>query len=141
MQILQRITVGILIGFSSLGVIAHPTNATNSPLNLTVISNQGDDFANLIERGETSATNTIKRAFAKNSRTNQVSLVILGEHNAQKVPMMKISVSRAQWKRQPKIKVWTKYYRDAGKLLGFSNNHINLTTPRESKVVRAKVKN
>jgi hypothetical protein len=139
MKFFRQVIIGTVIACSGLGAIVNPVAAVKSPSNITVVSNDGDNFANLVQRGESAAIGTIRRSFSRNSRTNQISLVVLGDRNAQKVPMMRVSVTRSQWQRKPRIKAWTKYYRDAGKILGFPNNQI--TAPNPSNVSKSKPTN
>ncbi|PAX51127.1 hypothetical protein [Brunnivagina elsteri] len=135
----RQVVIGIVIACSGLGQIINPAFASKTPSNITVVSNNGDNFANMVQRGESAAISTIRRSFSRNSRTNQISLIVLGDRNAQKVPMMRISVTRSQWQRKPRIKAWTKYYRDAGKILGFPNNQITAANP--SNVPKSKPNN
>ncbi|WP_421654732.1 hypothetical protein [Leptothermofonsia sp. ETS-13] len=77
-------------------------------------------FTELMERAEAVAERLVRQTFAKEPKVTEVSVTVLGERNGQEVPLLFSTVSRINWKKNPKIQSWTTYFNNFSvALLGY----------------------
>ncbi len=103
----------IFFGFSGVA------SASPKKLNLTISTKQNQSFSNLIKEAEAVAQEAIKQNFQSNKGITNIAVYVSGERNGQEVPLFAAAVSQSSWQKNPQIKSWIKYFRDAELLLGF----------------------
>jgi hypothetical protein len=123
MKIITPLFLSIALLGSQLSV--SPMNAQvsvarkSSPYNdLIVNAGRFKTFRDLQIASESKAVSYIQQAFKSNA--SQVFLQVLGDRNGLISPILTISVSNSQWRSQPKIQTWAKYYPVSVFLLGYS---------------------
>lgn len=126
MNIRHSKILGVISLFGSLGVlmalgVALPTPALAEPkqIELLLSSPGSRDFETLVRQAEAVAAENIQKTFAENASVTEVSVMIVGEHQGQQVPLLSSSVSRANWEANPTVQAWTRYFGSAEVLLGF----------------------
>jgi len=111
-----------LLSTTLLGMSVSPLSAqTSSPkspyTDITVTATGTKTYRDLQIEADAEAAKYIKQAFGRN--VSQAFVRVLGDRNGLISPMLTISVSNAQWRSQPKIQAWAKYYPNSNVLLGF----------------------
>jgi hypothetical protein len=85
-----------------------------------VLSAQGSqNFEALMRQAESIALEFIEQSFAESPSVTEVSVMVVGEHNGQEVPLLSSRVSRSSWQAEPRLHAWTQYFGSAEILLGF----------------------
>lgn len=113
---------GTILVISSLVVRASIASAETQERNLILNSNGSQSFGSLIQQAQDLAKKSIEQEFQENSELTEVSIMILGEHQGQIVPLLRSKVSRSQWQKDSRIHRWTKYFASSSRvLLGFYN--------------------
>ncbi len=109
--------LGSLLSVSPMGAQLSVARKSSPYKDLTVDSSTFKTFRDLQIAAESKAASYIKQAFSSN--VSQIFLRVLGDRNGSISPILTISVSNAQWRSQPKIQTWAKYYPISNVLLGF----------------------
>jgi hypothetical protein len=121
-----------LLSFSLVGMpvssLCAQTRSKSPYTDITVKATGSKTFKDLQIEADTEATKYVRQAFTRNIA--QVFVRVLGDRNGLISPMLTISVSNAQWRSQPKIQTWAKYYPISNILLGFvSPSQPTISTP------------
>ncbi len=64
----------------------------------------------LISQAESMVTQEINRHFETNPSRAEIEIVVLGSRNGDVIPVLTTTVSRTQWRSNPQVSAWTKYY-------------------------------
>lgn len=98
------------------------TNVNNSTslIDVTLKTQEGQTFNQLIQQAEIQAVSLIEQEFANNPRITEITVTILGDRQGQQAPLLFSKVSRTDWQQQPIIREWTKYFATSAVLLGFN---------------------
>lgn len=99
--------------------LAISARAETGQLNLTLSSQENQNFQTLVQEAEALAKKSIQQTFQSNPEITDLSVNILGEHYGQLVPLLSVKVSQPNWQKDPRIQPWTKYFGNAAQLLGF----------------------
>ncbi len=99
-----------------------PAFADTKQLNLTVNTKDNQSFQSLLQEAENLVINSIQQSFQSSSNITDITVTVIGEHYGQQVPIMFISVSQAEWQKNPKITSGIKYFSAAEILLGFARS-------------------
>lgn len=103
---------------------SNPSSSNQSPgtkqLASTIVPENKQTFAALMQQAESMATNMIEQEFAQNSQITGVTVSILGERNGQEAPLLQATVSRNDWQKQPQVAQWSQHFNSSAVLLGFS---------------------
>lgn len=61
-------------------------------------------------QAESMVNDSINRHFSQSASLPEVEVVVLGDRYGEIVPILTTSVSRGQWRDNPRVSVWTRYY-------------------------------
>ncbi|GGA17962.1 hypothetical protein [Okeania sp. KiyG1] len=122
MNLYYRIFSSIVLILSSILTTDITTLASAKNTSLLIDSNNNNSYQNLVEQAENLAKNTIKQEFKNNPEITEITITILGERQSQIVPILRSTVSRAEWQKNAEIDNLTRYFADAKYLLKFDNN-------------------
>lgn len=101
--------------------------------NFILHSEGSQSFDTLLQQAQELAQSSIEQEFIENSEATEVSILILGEHQGQIVPLLRSQVSRSRWQQDPKIHRWTRYFAHNSRvLLGFNKPSALSTPPLDS---------
>lgn len=105
-----------------------------------ILNSEGNQsFDILLQQAQELAQNSIDQEFIENPEVSEVSIVILGEHQGQIVPLLRSQVSRSKWQQDPKIYRWTRYFTHNSRvLLGFNKPSVFSTPQLDSAQERRK---
>ncbi|MGD2181880.1 hypothetical protein [Lusitaniella coriacea] len=82
---------------------------------------QGEEsYQTLLTRAENIARAAAQRSFDSDILVTQVSISIIGQNNSATVPILKLEVSRQDWRKFPDPQRWARYFPNAPILLGIS---------------------
>ena len=100
----------------------YSTPARSQPKALSlVLSSEGmPSFASLIQQAELQTSKLIQQEFDRKPRITEITVTVVGDRNGQQVPLLHTKVSRVDWRSQPVLSHWTKYFSNSALLLGFS---------------------
>lgn len=101
----------------SLSGITHRLSAEPGTLTIEMPMYANMAYVDLIKQAEQLAANTIKRHFSQNPSSSRIQVSIVGDRHGEITPLLVTIVSRTEWQRNPKLSVWTKYYRSSYALL------------------------
>ena len=85
---------------------------------LTVYWLAGEDYTALARRAETVARTAAQQGFDTDILLTRVVITVLGQNGGQTAPILKMDVSRNDWRNRPDPRYWSSYYRSAPALLG-----------------------
>ena len=126
-----RYFLGAILVLSSIVSSVALASAESVERNIILTADEIESFTDLLEQAQDLARETIEQEFAENSDVNQVTLLILGEHEGQTVPILRSEVSRYQWQQDSRLYRWTRYFvRSSKVLLGFRESTPSPSTPR-----------
>lgn len=108
--------MAIVLGMG--GAIIQPAEA-QQPLHLILEAQPSGNFRSLMQQAEMAAQGLVQQAFATPTEST-VSVMVLADYNGQVAPLLMVTVSRDQWQQDPALNQWTRYFRDAAVLLGYS---------------------
>ncbi len=123
MNVYSRLLWGVVLGLTSLVITISIASAELVEHNFILNSEGSQSFESLLQQAQDLASNSIEQEFAENPETTEVSVMVLGEHQGQIVPLLRSQVTRVQWQRDSRIHRWTRYFANNSKvLLGFNNS-------------------
>ncbi len=137
MQIHARSALSSLLILTSLGVTISPVLAETNQLVLTIDSATLPSFNALIKSGESLTQSAIERTFAANPKTTNISVQVSSTRYGQEAPLMFVNVSRSQWRQQPNVRIWARYFGTSTVLLGFKQYSSMGTSISQKPVVSA----
>lgn len=121
MTFYHRIFWSILIT-ASLITINSIVLAETKKTSQLIDSNNNNSYKILVKQAEDLAKNTVNQEFQNNPEITEITVTILGERDSQIVPVLRLTVSRSEWQKNPDIDEFTRYFADAKFLLKFENN-------------------
>lgn len=122
---------GIILILSSIVSSISIASAESVERNFILNSEGSQSFDILLQQAQDLAQSSIEQAFIDNFEVTEVSILILGEHQGQIVPLLRSQVSRSGWQQDPRIYRWTRYFANNSRvLLGFNQP----SAPRTSQI-------
>lgn len=121
------VTILVVTNFLTTVSIA---SAETIQRNFILNSNGNQSFETLLKQAESFLKNSINQEFAQNPEATEVSIMILGEHQGQIVPLLHAIVSRSQWQQDSGKSNWLSYFSRSELLLGFIDSQVNSPQPR-----------
>jgi len=109
-----------------------PARAQPESLNLILSSEGIPSFASLMQQAELQAQKLIQQEFDRKPRITEIAVTVVGDRNGQQVPLLHTKVSRADWRSQPVLSHWTRYFSNSALLLGFSPSPNGTATVSQS---------
>ncbi|HEY9613827.1 hypothetical protein [Allocoleopsis sp.] len=122
MSLHRRLCWGAILVLSTLLSTISLASAELVERNFILNSDSNPSFDNLLQQAQDLASQSIEQEFAENPETSEISIMVLGEHQGQIVPLLRSQVTRTQWQRDSRIYRWTRYFANNSQvLLGFNN--------------------
>ena len=122
MNVYARLLWSVVLGLTSLVITSSIASAELVERNFILNSDSNQSFETLLQQAQDLASQSIEQEFAENPETSEISIMVLGEHQGQIVPLLRSQVTRTQWQRDSRIYRWTRYFANNSKvLLGFNN--------------------
>jgi hypothetical protein len=118
-----RLLGAIAIVATILGVncwYSTPARAQPESLSFVLNSEGMPSFTSLMQQAESQTTELIQQEFNRKPRVTEIAVTVVGDRNGQQVPLLYTKVSRVDWRSQPAIRRWTRYFHNSALLLGFS---------------------
>ena len=122
MSLYYRLLWSTILILASLFITNLSVLASAKKTSLLIESNNNNSYKNLVEQAEKLAQKTINQEFANNPEITEITITILGERRSQIVPVIRSTVSRAEWQKNPNIDDFTRYFADAKLLLKFEDD-------------------
>jgi hypothetical protein len=116
------LTVFIRPSYAEVGKSSQEITPSNLEVfEYTISITDGQEFENLMQEASRLAEGFIDQGFATNPSATEVFVMILGDHHGQITPLLRVLVSRDNWRSQPRIEHWARYMgRPASYLLGLA---------------------
>ena len=99
-----------------------PARAQPRSLNLVVSSEGMPSFARLMQQAESQTSKLIQQEFERKPKVTEITVTVVGDRNGQQVPLLHTQVSRVDWRSQPVLSHWTRYFSNSALLLSFSSS-------------------
>jgi hypothetical protein len=135
-QNLIKLPLLVLYGFIGSLNFTSSALASTQQLNLSIRSKENQSFQNLMQEAEALATNSIYQIFQSNYNVTNITVNVIGEHYGQQVPLLSVTVSQANWQKDPQIKSWVKYFSGSERLLGFAETSQPISSSTNSPVTQ-----
>jgi hypothetical protein len=97
-----------------------PARAQSESLSFVLSCEGMPSFASLMQQAESQASSLIQQKFQQKPRITEIVVTVVGDRNGQQVPLFYTKVSRVDWRSQPVMNRWTRYFSNSAVLLGFS---------------------
>lgn len=121
MSLYRRLFWSTLLVLSSLVSTLSSASAELVERNLILNSDGSQSFEALLQQAQNLAKDSIEQEFTENSEVTAISILVLGEHQGQIVPLLRSQVSRSGWQQDSRIYRWTRYFTSNSRvLLGFN---------------------
>jgi len=120
MSLHRRLCWGAILVLSTLLSTISLATAESVERNLILNSDGSQSFETLLQQAQDLAKDSIEQEFAENPDITEVSILVLGEHQGQIVPLLRSQVSRTGWQQDSRIYRWTRYFANNSKVLGSS---------------------
>ena len=87
--------------------------------NLVIDLSMADPVANrdLVAQAESLAKEAIIQKFNQDRGFSNLQVVVVGDRFGEVIPILVVTVSRAQWQTNPQVNAWSKYYEAAYAIL------------------------
>lgn len=121
MNLYSRILSTIIFTLANLLISTIMVLASAKNITLSIDSNENNYYNILVKNAEDLAKKTINQEFDNNPEITSFTITILGERKGQIVPVIRSTVSRAEWQNNPNIDNFTRYFADAKLLLKFED--------------------
>lgn len=116
-----RILIFLLI-LASLITTKSIVLAETKETSILIDSNNNNSYKILVKQAENLAKNAVTQEFKNHPEITEISVSVLGERSSQIVPVLRLTVSRSEWQKNPDIDNFTRYFADAKLLLKFQSN-------------------
>jgi len=120
-------TIPLILGAASLswavGSAIAPTAAIayTARRAITVVRQENESYQTLLRRAETIARAAAQRSFDSDILVTEVAITILGNNNGSVASVLRLEVSRQNWRKDPDTQSWAKYFPNAALLLRFES--------------------
>ena len=112
---------GTILGISTLISPISIALAESVERNLILNSEGSETFETLLRQAQDLAKKSIEQEFAQNPDATEISILVLGEHQGQIVPLLRAKVPRSGWQQDSRMYRWTQYFTSNSRiLLGFN---------------------
>lgn len=86
-------------------------------VNVELDYQNGETYEILVQRANVAARAAIQRSFDRDILVSEVLTIVTAQRNGMVVPIMSVSVTRAQWRRSPDSRTWANYFATTKTLL------------------------
>lgn len=103
--------------FSFLSGNYQPAQAEDERIVIDMPVNGQVDHSELVTQAESLLGEAISRQFSQNPALSTLQVDVVGDRNGEVIPVLTVTVSRAQWQTNPQVSAWSRYYRASYALL------------------------
>lgn len=107
-QLLIAFIAPCILGF--LDSRYHPVHAETQDVVIEIPVYGQTLYSDLTVQSELLVSNAINRQFSQNLGLATIQVVVLGNRHGEIIPILTTKVSRTEWKDNPQVNVWTRYY-------------------------------
>lgn len=75
------------------------------------------DHSELVTQAESLLAEAINRQFSQDPALSTLQVDVVSDRNGEMIPILTVTVSRAQWQANPQVSAWSQYYRASYALL------------------------
>lgn len=86
-------------------------------IDVSIARTAGETYQSLVRRSEEAVAAAVDRYFNSNRSANDVAVDVVAENNGTQVPILSLTVSRADWNSRPDPQAWATYLPQAERLL------------------------
>ena len=106
-----------------------PAQAVPARANLSLETYPNEGYQNLIKRAEVIAQTEVNDRFSRDVTISRISLVVMGHNGGLAASLLSLELDRTDWRRNPAISQYARYYPNARTLLDLPPAGLNVTTP------------
>jgi hypothetical protein len=115
---LQWLLLTTPLWLSTSWLVPAAVQAYEARVDVTLDRLADETYQSFLRRAELVTQAAAQRSFDRDVLINQVSVMIIGQHQGNEAPLLLLQVSRDEWTQQPDPRRWAIYYRSAKTLLG-----------------------
>jgi hypothetical protein len=97
--------------------------------NLSLEAYPDEGYQQFVRRAEAMAQAEIDARFSRDITISRISLVAIGRNGGQSASLLSIDIDRTQWRRNPNITQYARYYPNSRTLLGLPLSGMNFAPP------------
>jgi hypothetical protein len=127
----QFLTAAVCV-FWLLGLGIQPARAEAERIIIELTLYGQTVSSELTAQAESMINDSVNRHFSQSVNSPEVEVVVLGDRYGEIVPISTTSVSRAQWRENPRASAWTRYYSASYALLERHNEEPESTAVASS---------
>lgn len=111
--------MGLAIGTWTLemAIVSPSAYAYTDRVNITLEREADEPYEGLAQRAEMAARTAAQQSFSRDILITEVDVTILGQNGLAVVPILRLTVSRNDWRSRPDPHYWSSYYSAAKMLL------------------------
>ncbi len=106
-----------------------PAQAVPARANLSLEAYPDEGYQQFVRRSEAMAQAEIDARFSRDITISRISLVAMGQNGGQSAPLLSIDIDRTQWRHNPNITQYARYYPDSQTLLDLPFSGTNFAPP------------
>ncbi len=135
--------IGILMltgGILSAETVLRPqvAQAYKNRVDVRLERSGNETYEALIQRAHMVARAAAQQSFDRDILMSEVSVMVMGEHQGNEVPLLLLEVSRQDWRSQPDTRRWATHYRSTKSLLQLDPRPDPVVANAESRSARAR---
>ncbi|MBD2055811.1 hypothetical protein H6F88_07235 [Oculatella sp. FACHB-28] len=109
--------IAVSFMFSFLSGNYQPAQAEDERIVIDMPVDRQVDHSELVAQAESLLGEAISRQFSQNPDLSTLQVDVVGDRNGEMIPILTVTVSRAQWQANPQVSAWSRYYRASYALL------------------------
>lgn len=115
--------MGLAIGTWTLemAIVSPSAQAYTDRVNITLEREADEPYEGLAQRAEMAARTAAQQSFSRDILITEADVTILGQNGLAVVPILRLIVSRNDWRSRPDPRYWSSYYSAAKMLLEFED--------------------
>lgn len=115
--------MGLTIGTWTVAtaIVAPSAQAYTDQLNITLEREADEPYEGLAQRAEMAARTAAQQSFSSDILITEVDVTVLGQNGLSVVPILRLIVSRNDWRNRPDPRYWSTYFNASKTLLELEN--------------------
>ncbi len=102
--------LGTIAWGTQIAIAPQVARAYTASVDISLDRQPEDTYQTFLRRAESAARAAAQRSFGSDILISQVSVVVVAENRGTIVPILKLDVSRDQWRSRPDPQAWATYY-------------------------------
>ncbi|WP_204102940.1 MULTISPECIES: hypothetical protein [Spirulina sp. CCY15215] len=111
-------SLGGSIGLGSSAIAPQSALAYTDMTTIELYRLAGESFPVLLRRAEIVARAAAQRSFDRDILVTSVAIDVVGKHNGEIAPLLRLQINRQTWQSQPDPQLWATYFPNTPFLLG-----------------------